>query len=264
MRHSPEQIRPYLRQAGFEYVAYMVDFEYDWPLASALIERWRPESHTFHLPCGKITITLQDVAYQLGLRIDGDPISRCIGGWEQHHDGRSIEDICQQLLGVVPSPEDRQSQTKWTVKLNWFQNTVCGDLEEDAIEDRLLRYTRGYIMQVIGGILFSDASDSRVYISTPHLNDCAGDSLIEEPIDQQERHELNEEIEEYIADDTSKPSVVDTTPISDLPLVTMDIPLGRGHRIKTPSVRLRDFVSAAMIPIDPTDQPLSPSKSSGA
>ncbi|RYR15143.1 hypothetical protein Ahy_B04g071870 [Arachis hypogaea] len=100
MRHSPEQIRPYLRRAKFEYVAYMVEFEYDWPLASALIESWRPESHTFHLPCGEMTITLQDVVYQLGLMVDGD------------------------------------------------HNTVCGDLEEDAIEDRLLCYTRGYIMQM--------------------------------------------------------------------------------------------------------------------
>ncbi|RYR27759.1 hypothetical protein Ahy_B01g051801 isoform A [Arachis hypogaea] len=56
----------------------MVEFEHDWPLASALIERWRPKSHTFHLPCGEMTITLQDVAHQLGLRIDGDLVSGCI------------------------------------------------------------------------------------------------------------------------------------------------------------------------------------------
>ncbi|RYR29579.1 hypothetical protein Ahy_B01g054013 [Arachis hypogaea] len=78
MARLSEQIRPYLRQAGFEYVAYMVEFEHDWPLASALIERWRSKSHTFHLPCGEIIITLQDVAYELGLRIDGDPMSGLI------------------------------------------------------------------------------------------------------------------------------------------------------------------------------------------
>ncbi|KAL4322232.1 hypothetical protein AHAS_Ahas14G0189900 [Arachis hypogaea] len=141
MAWSPEQIRPYLRRAGFEYVAYMVEFEHDWPLASALIERWRLESHTFHLPCGEMTITLQDVAYQLGLRIDGDPVRR------------TIKEFCEQLLGVVPGPDDRQSHTKWTVKLTWFQNT-----------ERLMRYTRGYIMQLIGGMLFPDASDSQVHI----------------------------------------------------------------------------------------------------
>ncbi|XP_072066719.1 protein MAIN-LIKE 1-like [Arachis hypogaea] len=134
MTRPPEQIRPYLRLAGFEYVAYMVEFEHDWPLALGLIERWMSKCHTFHLPCREITITLQDVAYQLGLRIDGDPVSGCIGGWEQHHQGRTIEEL------------------------------FCGELEQDAIEERLLRYTRGYIMQLIGGILFPYESDSRVHI----------------------------------------------------------------------------------------------------
>ncbi|KAL4289348.1 hypothetical protein AHAS_Ahas19G0377200 [Arachis hypogaea] len=157
MTRPPEQIRPYLRRAEFEYVAYMVEFEHDWSLASALIERWRPESHTFNLPCGEMTITLHDVAYQLGLRIDVDPVSGCICGWEQHHQGPTIEKLCEQILGVVPDPEDRQSQTKWTVKLTWFHNT-------DATEERLMWYTRGNIMQLIGSILFPDASDFRAHI----------------------------------------------------------------------------------------------------
>ncbi|XP_057734767.1 protein MAIN-LIKE 1-like [Arachis stenosperma] len=164
MIRPPEQIRPYLRRVGFEYVAYMVEFEHDWSLVSALIERWRPESYTFHLSCGEMTITLQDVAYQLGLKIDGDPVRGCIGVWEQHHQGRTIRELCEQILGIVSGPEDRQSQTKWIVKLIWFHNTVCGELEQDATEERLMRYTRGYIMQLIGGILFPDASDSRVHI----------------------------------------------------------------------------------------------------
>ncbi|RYQ92406.1 hypothetical protein Ahy_B09g098628 [Arachis hypogaea] len=50
------------------------------------------------------------------------------------------------------------------MKLTWFQNTNCGELEQDATEERLMRYTRGCIMQLIEGILFPDASDSRVHI----------------------------------------------------------------------------------------------------
>ncbi|RYR71566.1 hypothetical protein Ahy_A02g005811 [Arachis hypogaea] len=67
---------------------------------------------------------------------------------------------------------------RWTVKLTWFHNTVCGELEQDATVERLLRYTRRYIMKLIGGILFPDASDSRVHIRwLPLLEDlemCGG------------------------------------------------------------------------------------------
>ncbi|XP_057744160.1 serine/threonine-protein phosphatase 7 long form homolog [Arachis stenosperma] len=156
-----ELVRPLLRRAGFEHVAFILQFEHDYALVSALVERWRPETHTFHLPCGEMSITLQDVAYQLGLRISGDPVSGCMAGWELFYEGRSIVDICQQLLGAVPGPADRQ---KWNINLSWFRETVCGNLEEEATPERLLQYTRGYIRQLIGGFLFPDQSNTRVHL----------------------------------------------------------------------------------------------------
>ena len=43
---------------------------FDSALIAALVERWRRETNTFHLPSGEMTITLEDVALLLGLAID--------------------------------------------------------------------------------------------------------------------------------------------------------------------------------------------------
>jgi len=43
--------------------------EIDHGLISALVERWRLETHTFHFPYGEMSITFQDVGVILGLPI---------------------------------------------------------------------------------------------------------------------------------------------------------------------------------------------------
>jgi hypothetical protein len=50
---------------------------------TALVHRWSPETHTFHLPCGETTVMLQDITLILGLPIDGTPVSGMVslGGW---------------------------------------------------------------------------------------------------------------------------------------------------------------------------------------
>ncbi|KAF1864440.1 hypothetical protein Lal_00021862 [Lupinus albus] len=64
-------------------------------LVTALVERWRPETHTFHLPNGKCIVTLEDVAYQLGLPIDGDVVTGPTSlDWEM---------ICLNLLVAIPT-----------------------------------------------------------------------------------------------------------------------------------------------------------------
>lgn len=58
----------------FDGVSRLSCIVMDWGLITALVERWPPETHTFHLPVGECSFTLQDVSFLLGLRIDGDRV----------------------------------------------------------------------------------------------------------------------------------------------------------------------------------------------
>ncbi|KAJ9558179.1 hypothetical protein OSB04_012793 [Centaurea solstitialis] len=57
----PNPVMNYIRRAGFEGMINCGFKPLDHALMTALVERWRPETHMFHLPIGEVTITLQDV-----------------------------------------------------------------------------------------------------------------------------------------------------------------------------------------------------------
>ncbi|KAF7812033.1 serine/threonine-protein phosphatase 7 long form-like protein [Senna tora] len=71
--YPPPAFVPLLIASGFYGASRTGFFPYDWHLVTALIMRWRPKTHTFHMAVGigEITITLEDVAIQLGLPIEG-------------------------------------------------------------------------------------------------------------------------------------------------------------------------------------------------
>ncbi|KAA3453252.1 serine/threonine-protein phosphatase 7 long form-like protein [Gossypium australe] len=91
------EIRGYLQEAGFLHTCCILrGCKLDPKLINALVERWRPETHTFHPLYDECTVTLEDVALQLDLPVDGPVIM-----------GATIvpnkEDLCAALLGKVPN-----------------------------------------------------------------------------------------------------------------------------------------------------------------
>ncbi|CAN1192909.1 Protein MAIN-LIKE 2, partial [Linum perenne] len=80
-------------------------------LVTALIERWRPETNTFHLIPGEATITLEDVEVLTGLPIDGFPVTVAV-------DRRDPGVICEELLGARPPAG---SCTGQSVKISWVK-----------------------------------------------------------------------------------------------------------------------------------------------
>ncbi|RYR13537.1 hypothetical protein Ahy_B04g070476 isoform B [Arachis hypogaea] len=131
-----ERIIPYLERAGLYHLARLNSqwFWLDEPLVSAFVERWRPETHTFHMPFGECTVTLQDVAFQLGLPVDGEAVSGCLGEFETYMEG---------------------GRPAW----EWFRV-----LPPDASEETVRIYARAYIMMLLSTQLFGDKSANWVHI----------------------------------------------------------------------------------------------------
>jgi hypothetical protein len=81
-----EQYAPFIQHVGFLPLARLVTGGLpmmDSATLRTLVNQWRLETHTFHLPCGETMVTLQDVALILGLPIDGSPICGTVtpDGW---------------------------------------------------------------------------------------------------------------------------------------------------------------------------------------
>ncbi|KAH1075577.1 hypothetical protein J1N35_027905 [Gossypium stocksii] len=152
--YSPDaRLIPYLELAGFGSAALTRTFDLRYDLISALVERWRPETHTFHLPCGECTVTLEDVALQFGLPIYGDAVTGVSAIAEPAV-------LCYSLLGASPGDaESSFSELKFTwLKAN-FQH-----LSDNATEEELLCAARAYIMHIIGGVLMPNSNNNRVHL----------------------------------------------------------------------------------------------------
>ncbi|QHO21489.1 uncharacterized protein DS421_11g347160 [Arachis hypogaea] len=134
-----DRIIPYLQTAGLYHLARLNSqwFWVDEPLISVFVERWRPEMHTFHMPFGECTITLQEVAYQLGLPINGEA-----------------------LFGELP-PYNKVKQM--TMCYTWFHERFRV-LPADTSEEMVRIYARAYTLMLLLSQLFADKNANRVHL----------------------------------------------------------------------------------------------------
>ena len=95
--------------------------ELDRALNSTLVERWRQETHTYHLTVREVSITLQDTAVILGLPIDGHAVV-------DHGEGEWTA-LVWELLGVWSENPQEPTETKIIIgsslKLTWLRSLLC-------------------------------------------------------------------------------------------------------------------------------------------
>ena len=94
MKPPHHKIEGYLHRARFNKVASIRKFYLLPDLISTLVERWRPERHTFHFPCKACTMTLEDIALHLGL-----PINGLVVNGTTYLNVSLLQDMCEAWLG---------------------------------------------------------------------------------------------------------------------------------------------------------------------
>jgi hypothetical protein len=145
------RVQSVLRRAGFYHCALLRWVRLDHALITALIERWRPETSTFHFPTGEMTITLQDVAVIMGLRVDGNAIE---APPEKDDNYRAT---MVTLLGRAP-----EHMHKSGIQFTWLREQF-ENLPDDADEDDCLQSARAYMLHMIGSVLFPDSNKNTVH-----------------------------------------------------------------------------------------------------
>ncbi|KAJ3689634.1 hypothetical protein LUZ61_018798 [Rhynchospora tenuis] len=146
-----DRYKQYIQDTGLYGIVQIGSIKVDAALISALVERWRQETHTFHLPVGEMTVTLEDVAILLGLPVNGDPITYSSDeNWDQW---------VKDCLGV--SPDEKAWAKKSALSLRWLRDKF-GSLPVGASEDTIQCYVRAYLLVLFGSMLFTDLSGDSV------------------------------------------------------------------------------------------------------
>uniref|UniRef100_A0A494G9G1 Aminotransferase-like plant mobile domain-containing protein n=1 Tax=Solanum lycopersicum TaxID=4081 RepID=A0A494G9G1_SOLLC len=122
-------------------------------LITALVERWRPETHTFHFRTGESTITLQDVEILYGLPVKGNAVV----GYEPQRSVVDWQNICQRLLGFSPQPQDFEHSILKVSALNAHLR-LQPRLPDLATQDMVNEKARCYMFWIIAGLLLADTS----------------------------------------------------------------------------------------------------------
>nr|ABA91612.1 retrotransposon protein, putative, Ty3-gypsy subclass [Oryza sativa Japonica Group] len=177
LRVDPRHV-PWLRAAGLLPLCRLVEaaaddrdpakrWDADRSLLAALVDRWRPETHTFHLPCGEMAPTLQDLSYLLGLPLAGAPVSPVDGvfGWKEDITARFEQVMRLPHLGPANTlpPYSTVGPSK-----AWLLQFTADLLHPDADDYSVRRSLEAYLLWLFGWVMFTSTHGHAVDFRLVH------------------------------------------------------------------------------------------------
>ncbi|CAN6362639.1 unnamed protein product [Urochloa humidicola] len=148
-----------MMDAGVPQADKATRFHFDMSLRAALLDRWRPETHKFHLPVGEMTPTLQDVALLLGVPCAGDPVVALDvpPTWRDELLGRFADVHRHDQAPPYRTFTNTHGPTK-----NWLLQFSAQYMREDADEATVARRLEAYILWLFGWVLFCSSQGNSV------------------------------------------------------------------------------------------------------
>ncbi|XP_070022328.1 serine/threonine-protein phosphatase 7 long form homolog [Nicotiana sylvestris] len=166
--HFHARVVAHLHATGFYTIFWIGRMQLDWSLITALVERWRTETHTFHLPTGEATITLEDVRVLYGLRVDGRAVA--LPQYIRSMTRGQYLDMMGQYTSYRPQGDAVQREGNRVALLAirdhmaFLHPDITGETEDLHIE----RYTRLALLLLFGGVLFPNTLESLVNMHFLH------------------------------------------------------------------------------------------------
>jgi len=126
----------------------------DAPLISAFVERWQPDTNSFHLPFGEMTIMMHDVWYILRIPVEGAPVQ----------DDSSVESLqghVAELFGMPVVGLIGSGSNYWSGGGVSIESVIqlCMRKQPPRCEETQLT---AWLFLVLGSSLFIDKSGNRV------------------------------------------------------------------------------------------------------
>jgi len=168
-----------LRESGLYDLVYLGYATVPHALMMTLCERWNPKTSTFHMPLGKMIVTLDDVACLTHLQIEQRMLSH--GKKMLRHEAcallvrhlgvsqKEAEKICgTEYGGYISYPKLKELYTRYLGRAN-----ILADIEDPEELEELGRVkkfcVRCYLLYLVGCLLFGDRSNKLielVYLTT--------------------------------------------------------------------------------------------------
>ncbi|KAL4371522.1 hypothetical protein AHAS_Ahas06G0174200 [Arachis hypogaea] len=144
-------VENYLRATGFYHVSRIGVIRGFHPMLATLVERCRPETHTFVLPIGEVTGTLEDVAHIFNLPIDGEPVS----GWTDS----SSDFVQSQGIAIFGREPLVSHNAKSYIKLGWVRR--IRDAKPLDTEESIRRYVRSCLAHLYRALCRASRYDTK-------------------------------------------------------------------------------------------------------